>query len=553
VFEVVLAFALTVPSFCEPVAWGETPSRPRVLVIGLDGADWDILDPMLAGGYLPCLSTLLEKGSRGILESTIPPNSPPAWRTALTGVGPGKHGVFDFPQWIEDRYGMNLPRCFDKRAKPCWVYLTEHEKTSLLINLPTMYPPEPIRGHMFSGLLAPETAPTITYPPELQDKYPGYEIDVTSPFNLNNLEGYLKDVRGITEKRLEVALQEMEAVDWDLAWIVFTGCDRVQHRYLGFTNPNHSFYRHPFRPEYQHAVRDYWVLLDRAIGETVSKAPPETTVMLISDHGHTHAGPLFLMYGWLHSLGLWHAEMRELQLPWYQRIFLSKKTLAETRMPAVIWEKTEAYASGYKGIFVNLKGREPHGIVSPGTEYEAVRDRIIREASLLRDPHNGTPAFKYIRKREEVYQGIFVPDAPDLLFERNNDYVVLDRFLTRTNASGETEIVTQIIGGESFLLPGQHDSDGIVAVIGPDVRSGSNIETASLCDVLPTLYYCLGLPLPDYLEGTILPVFPPQHFKDNPPVYAEDTLYIDLPANAELSEEDRKALEEQLRALGYVR
>jgi len=526
--------------------------RPRVVVIGLDGADWDILDPFLEGGYLPHLKALVEQGARGLLESTIPPNSPPAWRTAVTGVNPGKHGLFDFPEWIENRYGMNLPRCFDKRAKPCWVYLTEQEKTSLFINMPTMYPPEPIQGRMIGGLLSPETAPTITYPPELLEKYPGYQIDVTSPFNLDHLEGHLNDIRRITEKRLGAALQEMEEVDWDLAWVVFTGCDRVQHRYLGFNNPKHSLYRHPARPQYEHAIRDYWVLLDRAIGEIVAQAPPGTTVILMSDHGHTHTGPLLLMYGWLHSLGLWQAEMKELELPWYQRIFVSKKTLAETRAPTILWEQTQAYASGYKGIFINLKGREPQGIVSPGAEYEALRERIIREAALLRDPFDGSPVFKSVRKREDVYEGVFVPDAPDLLFERNNDYVALDRLLTRTNDAGETEIITWIIGGESFLLSGQHDSDGLVAVSGPDVAAGAVIESASLCDLLPTIYYCLDLPLPRYLEGRLLPVFPEERLRSKPPVYTDDTLYIEPPESAPLSDEDRLAIREQLRALGYI-
>jgi len=535
--------------FC---SWSQVADKPRVLIIGLDGADWDLLDPMLTEGFLPHLSSLLEQGARGRLNSTIPANSPPAWRTAVTGVGPGKHGLFDFPQWMEDRYGMNLPRCFNKRAKPCWIYLTEHEKTSLLINIPTAYPPEPIQGHLFSGLLTPETAPSLTYPPELQDQYPGYEIDVTSDFNLDNLEGHLNDLRRIAKRRLEVALQEMDGVDWDLAWIVFTGCDRVQHRYLGFMNPGHSLYRHPERPKYQTAVRDFWILLDEAIGKIVAKAPPGTTVMLMSDHGHTHAGPLLLMYGWLHSLGLWHAEMKELELPWYQRIFVSKETLAETRALTIDWERTKAYASGYRGIFVNLKGREPNGIVSPGEEYEAVRDQIIQAASLLRDPRTGEAAFKSVKRREEVYEGVFLPDAPDLLFERNDGYVVLDRILTRKNAAGETEIVTQIIGGESFLLPGQHDQEGIVAVIGPDVPAGKRLELASLPDLLPTVYYCLGLPLPRYLEGNILPVFSPERLEQRPPVYVEDALYIDLPERTELSEADKNALQDQLRALGYI-
>ena len=526
--------------------------KRRVLIIGLDGADWGILDPMLTEGELPNLQSIIDGGARGVLSSVQPPISPPAWRTAITGVNPGKHGVYEFPGRQEERYGMVFKKSFDKRAKPCWVYLSERDVTSLFINIPTMYPPEPIKGHMITGLYTPDTKGDFTFPPELREKYSDYEIDVTCEFTLDSLDQYVGDLRRIAEKRKEVIIEEMKEVDWDFAWVAFTGCDRVQHRYRGFNQPESLLYHYVNRGKYISTIRDFWILLDGALGEILENRPPNTLVMLMSDHGHVYSDSIVLLYGWLKSLGLMYAEMKPMEIPWYKKIFLSDETIDLTKRITIDWTKTKAYGSGLMGqIFINLKGREPHGSVEPGKEYEEVRDRIINAAGSLLDPKTGKPAIKAIHKREELYKGKYFDDAPDLLIEWNHPYSVVDKIPTETGTDGKMHIVDDIFGGEAALYTGIHRVEGIVVLNGSGIQKGKEIEKATLYDLLPTAYSYLGISIPDYMEGRVIQSFDDERLYT--PSYMKDDLYIDEPEGNDLTEDERAAFTRQMKALGYIK
>ena len=526
--------------------------KRRVLIIGLDGADWEILDPMLAKGELPNLQSVINNGLKGVLPSILPPVSPPAWRTAITGVNPGKHGIYEFPGCQAERYNMDFQKSFDKRAKPCWIYLTEQNVTSLFINIPTMYPPEPINGHMITGLFTPDTNGEFTFPHELKEKYYNYEIDVTCEFTLDTLDQYVSDLRKIAEERRITILNEMQSVDWDFAWVAFTGCDRVQHRYRGFNIYESLLYQYKDQDKYKDAIKDFWIFLDKSVGDILKITPPNTLVMLMSDHGHAYTDTMFFMYGWLKSLGLMYASFEPMDFPWYKRIFLSDETIELTRQLRIDWDKTKAYSSGYLGqIYVNLKGREPNGCVEPGKEYEEIRNKIINAVGAVIDPKTGKPVIKAIHKREDVYDGPYFEDAPDLVIEWNHPYSVIDKIPTQIGPDGKTQIINSMFGAEPALCTGIHRIEGIIVVTGPGVPVFQKLEDATLYDLLPTAYNYLGIPIPTYLEGEILPVF--QEGTVSTPQYIEDNLYIDEPEAIELNDEAKTALAKQMKALGYMK
>jgi predicted AlkP superfamily phosphohydrolase/phosphomutase len=507
---------------------------------------------MLAKGELPNIKSLIDNGAKGKLLSIQPPVSPPAWRTAITGVNPGKHGIYEFPGRQEERYGLIFKKSFDKRAKPCWVYLTEKNLTSLYVNIPTMYPPEPIKGHMITGLFTPDANGEFTYPPELKEKYCDYEIDVTCEFNLDTLDKYVGDLRKLAEIRRKTILSELKETDWDFAWVAFTGCDRVQHRYRGFNYSGSILFYHQERNKYINTIRDFWIFLDNALGDILKITPPDTLVMLMSDHGHAYSDSMFFMYGWLKSLGLMYAEMKPMEFPWYKKIFLSDETIEFTKQVHLDWSRTKAYASGYMGqIYINLKGREPYGIVEPGKEYEEVRDRIIDAAKYLLDPRTGKPAVKAIHRREDIYEGEYFEDAPDLIIEWNHPYSIIDKIPTQNGTDGKTYIINDIFGTEPALCTGIHRLEGIIVLNGPGILKGEEIKESSLYDLLPTAYCYLGVPIPYYMEGKVLSVF--AEGTVNIPQYIEDNLYIDEPESMELSEEERAALAKQMKALGYMK
>ena len=136
--------------------------HPRVLILGLDGVPWSLLDPWLAAGKLPNLARLIANGVRGDLRSTIPYVTAPAWTSCVTGVNPGKHGVFDFAMQRAGDYGITVVNSTSLRARPLWAILSEQGRRVGMVNVPVTYPPQPVNGVMVTCMLTPSLASRFT-------------------------------------------------------------------------------------------------------------------------------------------------------------------------------------------------------------------------------------------------------------------------------------------------------------------------------------------------------------------------------------------------------
>ena len=145
---------------------GQAAAR-RVLVIGLDGATYDILDPMRAEGRMPNLDRLITEGTAGILESTKPPITPAAWTTFMTGKGPGRHGIIDFERYDPRTNTLSFNSTYEIREPTIWNILSAKGLRVGSINLPMTFPPKPVNGFLISGFETPSTDAEFTYPPEL--------------------------------------------------------------------------------------------------------------------------------------------------------------------------------------------------------------------------------------------------------------------------------------------------------------------------------------------------------------------------------------------------
>jgi predicted AlkP superfamily phosphohydrolase/phosphomutase len=497
----------------------------RVLVVGWDGADWDVLDPLLAGGELPTLQALIERGRRGVSRSCLPSHSWAAWPTFLTGRDPGGHGVFDV---LEYRPGATrrLPVSSRSVLAPTWPErLSEAGKTTLLVNVPLTYPPPEIRGVAIAGGVIP---PGVTYsrPPEIGPRL-AWPINGGSwtTFRHRPLD-LIADLEALTRKRADAMRTLLDEQAWDAACIVFVSPDRAQHCLLEYVHPAHPAYAEASVSPVADRVRDIYRLLDRELGTLVERTDGEDALIFMSDHGHQpctraismnkvleHLG--FLRFGRgsaLVNLLAW-GRVRSLARVVYDRLGLHGRVAVPTA--PIDWEKTIAYTSVVstgEGVSINLVGREPGGTVDR-RDYERVRDEIAQALLEFTDPDTGTRPIGRVLRKENVLSGPYLDRAPDLLLQPAPLYS-----LTHARRLAE----------EADWLSGDHRPEGVYVLAGPDVAQGDGPEI-SLADFASQIADAVGLEAdPDWSRAPALE-----------PV-------------AVFSEEDERAVEERLRGLGYL-
>jgi len=373
----------------------------KLLIIGLDCAD-----PELVFGWkdeLPNLKKLIENGAYGKLRSTHPPITVPAWAVMMSGKDPGQLGYYGFrnrKDYSYDAYGIaNANAVKYDRA---WDILSKAGKKVVLLGVPQTYPPKPVNGCVVSGFLAPSTESNYTYPIPLKDEIEevanGYVVDVED-FRTDDKEALLGRIYEKTEKHFTVAKHLIKNKPWDFFMLVEMGVDRIHHGFWSYIDPTHHKYEagNPFEA----SIRDYYKYCDKEIGELISLAPDDTVVMVVSDHGAVKMDGGICFNEWLIKEG--YLTLKE---------YPSKPTrIADLEID---WSKTKAWGEGgyYGRLFMNVKGREPQGIIEPD-EYEKVRSELIEKIAAIEDP-DGINIGSIAYRPEDLYlevNGV----APDLI------------------------------------------------------------------------------------------------------------------------------------------
>jgi predicted AlkP superfamily phosphohydrolase/phosphomutase len=544
-------------------------SGTKILLIGIDGATWKLLDHYFAAGHMPAMRRLVEEGVSGSLRSTVPPLTSAAWTSFQTGKSPGKHGVLGFSLPSVTRAFVNSTSI---QGKTLWQYLSELGHTVGVVNCPVTYPPYPVNGFMVTGLLTPPGSPNFTYPPELARELEGYRIDVRIQ---NNPYGFLRadqkvdaaafwrDLHDVTARRAEAALRLLQARRPDVFMVAFTGMDRISHLYWSSVYPGSSSFDEG-HPHVRETVK-YLRSLDRAVA-ALMEAAPGAPVFFASDHGfRAHPALKFHMNVLLKKAGLLvtsaeksvaasQSVLRNL-VPesMVRRVKTLLKRLAPERAQQlkaalatpIDWKRTKAFGvqmyAPYGGIRINLSGREPTGIVAPGEAYEGSRDAILKALRALRDGE-GRPVIREAWRREDLFPGGVVEQIPDVIFEVHEALIPSNYFFDRP------EVVTSL---EIHSLTGIHAMDGIFLATGPGVRRGERIEGAEIPDLTPTVLYALGRPIPSDMDGKVLLGAFTEAFRAAHPVERADVEEGPAREAYQYSEEERKVIEERLEALGY--
>jgi predicted AlkP superfamily phosphohydrolase/phosphomutase len=524
----------------------------RVLLIGWDGADWRILDPMLEAGILPNLQALLNRGARGVLRSTIPNHSWSAWPSFLTGLEPSNHGVYDiFERKLGER--RQLPVTFRSIGeKTILADLTASGATTVMTNVPLTFPPPPIDGKLVAGGVLPKWRP-FTHPQEL-----GSELERTGrPFPINGMswttfrnrpEPFLRECMEITEARIKANEHLLDTTDWRFASIVFVATDRVQHCLAKHVSSDHPNFATLSKEPIAQKIRDVYRLLDDGLGRLLSRTEDDDLVLFISDHGFqsctraVHMDRLLEHLGFLRFAAASRAVFGPMQ--WGKMRTVARKIYdmlglhGRVSLPqSVNWQKTAAYTSVRstgEGVSINLAGREPAGIVDPG-DYEVTREKVMDTLASFIDPATEKPPVARALKREEVFGGKYAETAPDIVLEPAAGYSL-------THARTYVE--------DADWLSGDHRMDGVIAAAGPRVRPDAFAEPALLIDVAPTILAALGVPASVKHDGQVLSALVGEEASVAAAGAVPET--EEVAGHGGLDEEEALEVEEHLRGLGYL-
>lgn len=555
----------------------------KVFVVGLDGATLDVIAPWAAQGELPHMARLLAEGAYGDLTTVIPPMTAPAWTSFVTGKNPGKHGIIDFVRRREGSYAIEPINATHRKAASLWSIAGAAGRRVGALNVPITYPPEPVHGFMVSGLLTPGGS-TYTYPPDLAGELDravgGYRIHMKPSYARGSVDEFLDDLPILTRKQVAATQYLMRSREWDLLSVVYRGPDGVQHAACHADDPAHPLYSRRHHERYGDAILDVYRQVDAHLGELMAMLDDETVLVLMSDHGYGPLHRFIYLNNWLMRWGMlrikaapW-ARVRELAFrvgfapvelydvllrlglgfvkgavtKGKNRSLLSSLFLS---FADVDWNRTTAYAVGNGGqIYVNLRGREPQGIVEPGEPYERVVATIVERLHGMVDPMGPLPGEAGaqievdVYRRDELYAGEQVERLPDVVF--------LPRDLRRM-PFGEYEFGSRALVGPSWSISGTHRMNGVVALWGPGIKRGRELHGAEIIDLAPTILALLGVEIPHDMDGRVLEdafeagaVRPVWGVPQGPPTEARS----DGPF--ELSEREQAEIAARLRGLGYV-
>lgn len=570
-------------------------AKNRVVVIGLDGATFDLITPWVRAGKLPTLARLLDESTAAPLESVLHPFTAQAWSSMVTGANQGKHRIFDF--WERDfrTYGFRLTNASFRSLPALWTLLSQAGRHVIVLNVPMTFPPEAVNGVLVSGWDTPGMGAAFTYPLELKAELTAlangqpYVIvpDDWKYSTAQRADKVLSELQREIDVRFAVVTNLMQREPWDLCFFVVSALDGAAHFLWKYHDPAHPLYDAQGLAEHftEDPLLQVYQRADQRLGEFLQTLPPDVYVLVVSDHGE---GPLEDIE--IH-LNLWLAEQGLLTLhaagsprsprrmaKWlaaqaverskhalYGRVSFStlsrlrhlwpdrfRTTLGEESFfPGIDWSSTLAYSEEVRGnIWINLRGRDPHGIVEPGELYESLRTRIIETLPALRDPHTGQQLIKRVWRREERFSGPYVERFPDLVVEAAYPDLFRPRGAYQGTAPVRHLSVEEMQGRR---VTGCHRLHGIFLARGRGVQEARWLPHASITDVAPTVLYLLGEPIPTWMDGRVLAdLFAPEMLTVQP--IRHDGQMVATPGSADVAYDDADAqkLADRLAGLGYL-
>jgi predicted AlkP superfamily phosphohydrolase/phosphomutase len=530
----------------------------NVLVIGLDGATFSVLDPLVEQGVMPNLARFFADGVRAPLRTIVPALTPPAWTSLMTGRTPGHHGVFDFfrmdsPETRHIRFATSR----DVSTETMWGLADRQGRRVTALNFPLMFPAPRVNGYVVPGWVPWRQLRLACSPAGLFDELkqlPGFEprelaMDIKleekategcsdagqyAPwieFHIRREQNWLR----ILEHLHGVAPSHLTAV-------LFDGVDKLQHLCWRFIDPAEAAsLTEPWERRARELCLEYFRRLDGIIGRACALAGESATVVIASDHGFGPTRDVFHVNAWLESKGLlaWSDRARQDAAP--DAMLGVGQVARHTYL--LDWSRTKAFAATptSNGIFIVID-RDGRGEGVAPDEYQAFRERLRRDLLAFRDAE-GRPVVIEAWTRDEVFAGPHGGTAPDLTLVMRDGGLV------------------SILPGDPLVRPrpqlaGAHRPDGVFAVKGPGIRQGVRHDGLSILDVAPIVLHGLGLAVPADLEGRVPEeLFEAEAWRVRPALVGAPTnarAAAEEEAPVALAPEDEAVVVERLQQLGYI-
>jgi predicted AlkP superfamily phosphohydrolase/phosphomutase len=556
-----------------------------VLVVGLDGATFDLMLPWIDQGHLPNLGRVLRSGARSRLESTIPPITPCAWSSFMTGKNPGKHGLFDFVA-PDGEQGFSFTNASYRDGESIWGCLSRQGRRVGVVNVPMTYPPEPVNGFLISGLDTPHEHSAYMYPIEIRQELKNagirYRIDQQHLGNMRTNARRRQQLDSIFEAETSrtAALKTLsEDRNCDFRMIVYGATDQVQHHFWHFMDETHDKFDADGAKEFRHAIRDTYMHCDEQLGQLLDDCDDDTIVIVMSDHGFgpmtnvrlrlnqvlRDAGLLKFdegaapgrlkqaIAGWLDGVirSTLSSDMKRTIAGLFPKLRVWFENLDEAK---VDWKNTSAYVNeAYRSspaIWLNrLQG-------ASDVELRQMRDRIEEIMLSLIDPKTGGQVVSKCHRPQDIYHGPHTAKAPDLLPSWWEDGFLLEQSSPGKNAPPAVERSTAPLqGGIEFAA--SHRLDGVLMMSGGPIQKEFEFAGARIIDVAPTILYLMGLPVPDDMDGRVLVEALDEQFVEANPIEFEA---VEAEAEADgdsaprgFTQDESELIAKRLQALGYIK
>jgi predicted AlkP superfamily phosphohydrolase/phosphomutase len=544
-------------------------ARQKLVVIGMDAMDSLLVLQWAKKGYLPTLAGLLSSGFNakidtpaGVLEGAI-------WPTLITGVSPASHGMFSFLQLKPGSYELRQGNRADQlTAAPFWMELSKAGKRVAIVDAPMSRPIKGLNGIQvvnWGAHDAPSSWERCSWPPKLIN-------DLVKRFGDHPVEGCDRGKRTFfdyedlrerliagVEKKTELLRYCLNLEDWDLFFGVYSESHCVGHQFWALMDPSHPLH-HPEAPKIlQSAIRDVYQAMDKGLATLLEVLPKDTAVLTLLSHG---MGPFYtgshLINGIIERAGInpptteppagteenpaGHSlKVREMfwecrrALPSRARKYLrgagaekmSLKLWAWShpqdelglRTMAGRWEKMRAFGipTNYMtgAIRINLKGRDPNGMVQPGAEYSDLCEQLGKIFLDLDNPATGKKAVQWVALASDFYQGPHLDELPDLFIEWDHSAQI---------SALCSPAIGEVRGVLEYSRTGSHMENSRLLGFGSPFRTGDIKEEIRTEDISATILDFFGVPRPKTLEGrSMLPLLRPSkelYLRKNPAMHA---------------------------------
>ncbi len=551
------------------------------LIVGLDGATLRLVQPWAEQGILPNLAELMRRGAWGHLMAPMPPVTFPSWTTFMTGVNPGRHGIFDFTRREPDSYAVRFVNATFRKAPTIWRMMSDAGMRVCSLGIPGNYPPEAVNGYTLSGFDTPVTTradASFAYPPSF-----AAEVERAGGFPFADFQEFsvgpgwhqraLRAMSEAIERKTRLAVNLLRREEFDCFMLMFGESDTVAHHFWSLHDVHSPRFDQALRDDIGDGIREIYVKLDAALG-TLLREANAANVLIASDHGFGGVGDTAVRLNrWLSANGYLRWRDRTASSRWagslraaavkripeglQARLFrLANGRLAgalesRVRFGGIDWAATRAFSEELNynpSIWLNVASREAEGVV-PAGDYDRVCAELTERLLQWRDPHSGAAVVRRVWRRDELYSGEHVDASPDLILELETagdySYMCLPSFASDGPALEKLEGVA-LRGGKLAGMSGSHRREGIFILAGRGVVAG-RVRGARMADMAPTVLSLLGFAADDRFDGRVLDCAAPadggRKSLDSPLNSAGETYY---------DEHQEAALRTRLQQLGYL-